>query len=142
MVGQRPSRALLDGDHRPRRPRRQPCRPQTDERGGEYVGYSLVVEVRDGDIVFHFDRNIGEIVGWSRAVGGPYTGTIEWAARGTSYRQSGGAGGYQRPGWFFNLEGPYYLDEPVTLGWLRDHEAEIRAARAALGRVSKVIATR
>jgi hypothetical protein len=106
--------------------------PQTDERGGEYVGYSLVREVGDGDVVFHFDRNLGQIVGWSRAVGGPYTGTIVWAARGTSFRQHGGGGAYARPGWFFNLEGPYFLDEPVTLAWLRGHEDQVRTVRATL----------
>jgi hypothetical protein len=34
--------------------------PQTDERGEEYIGYTLVREVRDGDVVFHFDRNLGQ----------------------------------------------------------------------------------
>jgi hypothetical protein len=56
--------------------------PQTDERGAEYVGYTLVREVRDGDVVFHFHRKLRQIVAWSRAVGGPYTGTIIWAAAG------------------------------------------------------------
>jgi hypothetical protein len=106
--------------------------PQTDERGGEYVGYTLVREVHDGDVVFHFDRNLGQIVGWSRAVGGPYAGTIVWAARGTSFRQHGGGEAYQRPGWFFNLEGPYPFEEPVTLAWLRRHEGQVRAVRATL----------
>jgi hypothetical protein len=106
--------------------------PQTDERGADYVGYTLVHEVRDGDVVFHFDRKLRQIVAWSRAVGGPYTGTIVWAARGTSFRQRGGGEAYERPGWFFNLEGPYPLDEPVTLRWLRSHEDQVRAVRATL----------
>ena len=102
--------------------------PQTDERGAEYVGYTLVREVRDGDVVFHFDRKLRQIVAWSRALGGPYTGTIIWAARGTSFRQHGGGKAYERPGWFFNLEGPYPLDEPVTLAWLRGHNHPTRRA--------------
>jgi hypothetical protein len=107
--------------------------PQTDERGAEYVGYNLVNEVGHGDVVFHFHRGLRQIVAWSRAVGGPYTGTIVWAARGTSFRQRGGGRPYERPGWFFNLEGPYPFDEPVTLAWLRSNEDQIRAVRAALG---------
>jgi hypothetical protein len=55
-----------------------------------------------------------------------------WAARGTSFRQHGGGEAYERPGWFFNLEGPYPLDEPVTLTWLRSHEDQVRAVRASL----------
>jgi hypothetical protein len=106
--------------------------PQTDERGDEYVGYTLVREVRHGDVIFHFDRNLGQIVGWSRAVGGPYTGTIVWAARGTSFRQHGGGDAYERPGWVFNLEGPYLFDQPVTLAWLRGYESQVRAVRATL----------
>jgi hypothetical protein len=111
--------------------------PQTDERGSEYVGYTLVREVRHGDVVFHFDRNLGQIVGWSRALGGPYTGTIVWAARGTSFRQHGGGDAYERPGWFFNLEGPYHFDEPVTLAWLRRHEEEVRTLRTALAAIHR-----
>src|SRR4029450_9575744 len=106
--------------------------PQTDERGAEYVGYTLAREGQDGDLVFHFDRRLRQIVAWSRAVGGPYTGMIVWAARGTSFRQHGGGEAYERPGGFFNLEGPYPLDEPVTLAWLRNHEHQVRAVRAAL----------
>jgi hypothetical protein len=55
-----------------------------------------------------------------------------WAARGTSFRQHGGGEAYERPGWFFNLEGPYPLAEPVTLAWLRGHEDQVRAARTTL----------
>jgi hypothetical protein len=105
--------------------------PQVDETGREYAGYALVCEVRHGDVVFHFDRNQRQIVGWSRAVGAPYPGTIRWAARGTSARQHG-IDAYDRPGWFINLEGPYAFDQPTTLGWLRDHERVVRSVRAEL----------
>jgi hypothetical protein len=105
--------------------------PQADEIGHEYAGYALVCEVRHGDVIFHFDRNQRQVVGWSRAVGAPYSGTIRWAARGTSARQHG-VDAYDRPGWFINLEGPYPLDRPLTLAWLRDHEQLVRAVRAEL----------
>lgn len=131
-MGRRPSRGLLDGDHGRDDLGANLAAPQTDERGEEYVGYTLIREVHDGDVVFHFDRNLGQIVAWSRAVGGPYNGTIVWAARGTSFRQHGGGEAYERPGWFFNLEGPYPLDEPVTLAWLRSHEDQVRTVRATL----------
>jgi hypothetical protein len=106
--------------------------PQADETGHEYAGYTLVCEVRHGDVVFHFDRNQRQILGWSRAVGAPYPGTIRRAARGTSARQHG-VDAYDRPGWFINLEGPYALDQPVTLTCLRDHEQLVRAVRAESG---------
>jgi hypothetical protein len=55
-----------------------------------------------------------------------------WAARGTSFRQRSGGDAYERPGWFINLEGPYYFDSPVMLAWLRSREAEIRQVRTGL----------
>jgi hypothetical protein len=106
--------------------------PQTDERGEEYVGYTLVREVHDGDVVFTSTATSARLsLGRVRSAA-PTTAPIVWAARGTSFRQHGGGEAYERPGWFFNLEGPYPLDEPVTLAWLRSHEDQVRAVRATL----------
>src|SRR4051812_18319094 len=61
--------------------------PQLDGSGREYWSYSLVREVSEGDIVFHWWKRAEEesaIVGWSRAVGEPGEGgKIRWQAHGT-----------------------------------------------------------
>jgi hypothetical protein len=62
--------------------------PQRDDDGSEYWSYSLVTEVADGDITFHYDQGKHAIVSWSRAAGEAWAEDIVWAARGTSARGS------------------------------------------------------
>lgn len=44
--------------------------PQTNESGKDYWSYSLVCEVQDGDVVFHYSKRDRTISLWSRADGG------------------------------------------------------------------------
>lgn len=102
--------------------------PQTDDRGHEHHGYTLVREVQAGDVVFHYHTDERAIVAWSRATGSFWEEDIVWASHGAVAREAGVVP-YRRPGFRHGLDGPYWLDEPVTLTDLREAEDMIRAAR-------------
>src|SRR5579872_1935646 len=99
--------------------------PQTDDNGHEYWSYSLVTEVKDGDIVFHYHKPKAAIVAWSRAVGTYWHDAIVWAAHGTVAREAG-VTPYRRPGWALGLEDFSLLDHPVSLQEIREREPELK----------------
>ena len=103
--------------------------PQQNEQGRPYWSYSLVREVADDDIVFHYSMHDRSIRLWSRASGGWWEDDIYWGARGTVGRATDP---YDRPGWCHGLDGPFELDGEVTLDALRTGEPEIRAIRDEL----------
>lgn len=57
--------------------------PQTDESGKPHWSYSLIREVRPGDIVFHYWKPKRAIVGGSVAGGPLEDRAIVWAPHGT-----------------------------------------------------------
>ena len=62
--------------------------PETDDSGAGNWRYTLFKETRPGDIVLHYNKRAGGIVGYS-TVAGPWTpAPIIWAARG-SYAHHG-----------------------------------------------------
>src|ERR1039458_3204792 len=63
--------------------------PQLGDNGSEYWSYSLVTEVQDGDIVFHYHKPASAIVAWSRAVGTVWSEAIVWGSHGTVAREAG-----------------------------------------------------
>src|SRR5205085_653813 len=92
--------------------------PQEDAAGHASPGYSLINEVNRNDIVFHYDRNARAIPSWSRAVGDVVERPTVWLShRGETRRRVGVA--VEQPGWYLDLEGPFPLVSPVTLGELR-----------------------
>jgi hypothetical protein len=105
--------------------------PQTNERGADFWSYSLVKEVQDGDIVFHYDGNTQAIVARSLATGIPWEGELTWAARGASARFANIAP-HSRPGYYFGLESYNRLTSPLSLEAIRAKAAEIRRLRDAL----------
>jgi hypothetical protein len=106
--------------------------PQLNEEGQPYWSYDLVREVREGDVVVHYAaRPTNAITHWSRASGQPYEDSLVWGAHG----QASGRGPvtpYERPAWRRPLDGPYPLDQPVTMARLRQAEDAIRQAYHAL----------
>lgn len=100
--------------------------PQADDAGHAHVAYALVPCVRHDDVVVHYQKPRG-IVGWSRAVGQPFEELVVWGARGRTAHKAG-VQPYLRPGWRVGLEGPFMLDEPITLQELRARQDIIRAA--------------
>ncbi|MFC6935116.1 hypothetical protein ACFQHO_35550 [Actinomadura yumaensis] len=63
---------------------------QRNGTGGEFWSYSLVTEVKPGDLVLHWHKSLhGQpgIVGYSTAADGPYDDRLVWDARGTYGQQ-------------------------------------------------------
>ncbi|HET6530695.1 MAG TPA: hypothetical protein VFH03_08800 [Actinoplanes sp.] len=88
--------------------------PQRDAAGNRNPGYSLIWWVRTGDIVFHYSLNERAIVAWSRASGGVTEAPTVWLShRGATRRRLQVA--RAQPGWWLDLEGPFPLDQPLTL---------------------------
>lgn len=71
--------------------------PQTNEHGHEFWSYALLKEVREGDVIFHYDGIAQAIVARSRAVGAYWEDELLWAARGASARAANVAP-HPRPG--------------------------------------------
>lgn len=96
--------------------------PRTGQDGRPKWQYSLINEIRPGDIVFHYADLAGEpagICGWSRAVGEVWE---EPVGRGS-----------QPAGWRRSLEGYFPLDDGViTLDAIRGRDADIRRIEADL----------
>jgi hypothetical protein len=63
--------------------------PQRRDDGDEYYGYSLIQEVRDGDVVFHYHKDHRAIVAWSVATGDVWPDEVVWGAHGTVARNAG-----------------------------------------------------
>jgi len=99
--------------------------PQTAENGQPYWSYSLITHLRPGDVVFHYDGNIQEIVAYSQVVGEHWEDEVLWAARGTSARTAG-IEPHPRPGWYLGLEGFSRLSQPVPLDHIRMQKAAIK----------------
>lgn len=105
--------------------------PQLDDEGSDYWSYSLVTEVGDGDVVFHYDRHKHAIVAWSRAAGEAWEEDIVWGARGGTARRAS-VTPYQRPGWKLGLTDHASVTPPVTLEDVRVRRAAILDLEARL----------
>jgi hypothetical protein len=99
--------------------------PQLADNGREFWAYSLITEIGDGDLVFHYHKEEKAIVGWSRASGGVWTDTVVWGAHGTAAR-SAGVQPYLRPGWRHGLEDFQRIRPGLGLDELRAREPELR----------------
>lgn len=104
--------------------------PQRKDDGTEYWGYSLIKEVREGDVVFHYRKGAHAISSASTATGTVWEDPVIWAARGTTAR-SAGVVPYRRAGWRLGLENFTEL-APVTLD-------DVRAQRPGVLRVREAI---
>lgn len=102
--------------------------PQVNDQGAEYWSYSLVREVRPGDLVLHWDKNHGPgVVGYSHVTGEARASTITWQSRGTYGRRRNASG--PEAAWEAPLGGYRRLRQPVTQARLREIEARVRSLR-------------
>ncbi|QNI35874.1 hypothetical protein [Edaphobacter albus] len=99
--------------------------PQAGENGQEHWSYSLIKHLRPGDVVFHYDGNVQQIVAQSKVVGEHWGDEVLWAARGTSAR-SAGIEPHTRPGWYHGLEAFNRLNHPVDLEMIRAKKGAIK----------------
>lgn len=107
--------------------------PQTNERGDAFWSYSLVKEVTEGDLIYHYDGTAQAIVARSHAIGVVWDGEVIWAARGSSAR-SANIEPHARPGWYLGLERFERLSSPVTLDAIREKDNSIRLLKTSLER--------
>lgn len=76
-------------------------------------GYSLIGDVRAGDVVIHYDSHHEVIIGVSRATGDNYYAPIWWVARGSSAREREEKASW-KPGLYVTLENYTPLSKPVS----------------------------
>lgn len=105
--------------------------PQLRDDGQEYYGYSLIREVRDRDVVFHYHKDLKAIVAWSLATGIVWADKVFWGAHGTVARNAG-VHPYVRDGWRLGLRGIQPIEPSVSLDELRAHQENIQAIRVKL----------
>ena len=110
--------------------------PQTNEHYKEFWSYSFIKLISPGDIVFHYDRNVGAITAKSLGIGKYWEDSIVWAARGAAAREAGIAP-HLRPGWYLGLEQFKTLTTPLSLDEIRNRREELIYKRdQLLSRVS------
>src|ERR1017187_710486 len=105
--------------------------PQADEQRHEYWSYSLIKEIKHGDIVFHYDGTVQGIVARSVAMGIVWEDEIMWAARGLSAR-SAHIMPHLRAGWYLGLERFERLATPLGLDQIREKATDVRALVGSL----------
>ena len=98
--------------------------------GGPFWSYDLVEEIREGDIVLHYDRDEHAILAWSTTVGSAWADTVVWAARGT-FARGQGIHPHERPGRRLSLHGPVRLSQPLGLGRIRELRPQLEDIRGA-----------
>ena len=106
--------------------------PEKDSKGEDNWRYSLFKNAREGDLVFHYDKNRRAITSVSRIAGPPAARSITWAARGTSARARS-ASPVQVEGYFVPLRDNIPLSKPVTLDDLRRSKVNLAKIHENLG---------
>src|SRR5215813_13898065 len=107
--------------------------PQLRDDGDEYYGYSLIQEVCDGDVVFHYHKDAKAIISWSATIGRVWEDSVVWGAHGAVARNAG-VRPYLRPGWRLGLSGTRPLEPVVTLAELRNRQDAIQNVRVQVER--------
>ncbi len=91
--------------------------------------YSLLQEVKDGDVVFHYTGRA--IVGWSIADGTAFVDDVVWEASSSRARAAGGEP-HVRPGWRVGLRGLTPLEDPIPLALIRQHQSDVHGVMEQL----------
>ena len=99
--------------------------PQRDSAGKRSPGFSLIWWVDVGDIVFHYDLNQQAITSWSRAAGRVTEAPTLWLPHRSATRRRLKTARPQ-PGWWLDLDGPFPLGQPLTIGQLAERGGAIR----------------
>jgi hypothetical protein len=104
--------------------------PQFDDSGQDNWRYSLILESRPGDIVYHYYKPSQAIVARSYVSSEPRSSEIVWAARGT-YARKKGTQPHARPGWLVDLQQFDMLPNPLTLEQIRHRSHDLTEARSS-----------
>ncbi len=103
--------------------------PKFNDAGQDYWSYSLILETRPGDIVFHYHKPSKAIVARSVVAGVPRSSEIIWGARGT-YARKKGTEPHPRPGWLVDLREFSMLSTPLTLEEMRRRIVDLADTRS------------
>ena len=78
--------------------------PQTQEGGKPYWSYSLILQIRPGDLIFHYHTPEKAFIGASVATGAAVPDQMSWVAHGRVGRRNSEYGA-QRPAWRLPISG-------------------------------------
>jgi hypothetical protein len=113
--------------------------PQRDATGRPNPGYSMILFVREDDVLFHYDRKRRAVTAWSRVAGTLDEAPIVWTSHRAATRRRLTGAPRRQPGWAVDLEGPFLLERPLSLNDLRTHGRQTLAVldrlAAAHGRI-------
>ena len=98
--------------------------PQRDSAGKRSPGFSLIWWVDVGDIVFHYNLNQQAIISWSRPAGHVTEAPTTWRPHRSATRRRLKTARPQ-PGWWLDLDGPFPLDQPLTIAQLTERDDDI-----------------
>ena len=110
--------------------------PMADEADRPNWRYLLFQAARVGDVVFHYNKKVGAIIGLSTIAGSPRSQPIVWAARGT-YARRKGTKPHSRPGYMIPLTDFQTLSTALTLSDIRARRGELLKLRDHLGQANK-----
>ncbi|CAN7478319.1 hypothetical protein [Caulobacter sp. LjRoot300] len=105
--------------------------PLHDEAGRDNWRYTLFLEARVGDVVFHYDKRAAAITSASRIAAPAVPAPIVWAARG-SYARTRGAEPSELAGYRLALSDHHQLSAPLTLETLRRDREQLQAIYDAM----------
>lgn len=110
--------------------------PVADDSGKENWRYTLLREIRPGDVIFHYHKTDRAIVGRSVAAAAAVDAPIVWAARGTFARKKGTVP-YERPGLKVEIRDFERLKQPISLDTIRALKPKLTAAKMSLESANK-----
>lgn len=100
--------------------------PRLDESGRENWRYSLVKELRPGDVVLHYSKSESAIIGHSRVVAEAHEANLVWGARGT-FARTKGVEPYERPGWRVPIASFVRLSSVISISEIGERKDALRA---------------
>jgi hypothetical protein len=106
--------------------------PSLDDSGAPSPSYQLVTEVKDGEVVFHYEKEAKGITSWSVAEGGFWEAETVWGTPRSTGRSGAPVEPYVRDGLWHGLRGPYPLKAPLGLEELRGAESRLREIHGQL----------
>ncbi len=105
--------------------------PLYDDSGKENWRYTLLRELKPGDVIYHYHKVDQAIVSRSRVASSAVKDEVVWGARG-SYAREKGTAPHKRPGLRVKLESYQELSEPITLQTIRANASLIRQSKERL----------
>lgn len=113
--------------------------PQTQEGGKPYWSYSLILQIRPGDIIFHYYTPLKAFVGASVATGVALPDKMSWVPHGTVGRGKK-EHAVSRPAWRLPISGYVTASTPLTLTDVQKDEVWVRKWIAEKQTVADVVA--